>query len=139
MTPTQNPETQEVPKMRQVTIWHNNTGRPIELWSAGVNPTTGKPFPAQTYEGCSGISPFNVGSPDEDERFAAEFAYTVERYGAAAVENNDAPFSSNHHTIGCGVGHDDARWAESRFLEGSMAAYYENGEPFDGRRIAGLK
>lgn len=98
------------------TVWHNNIGRPIVY----DNPN-GTEF---VYEGSSGVSP---GS----ER---EWIDCVERYGHAITVPWSAPTPMNHHMIGVGVGHDDARWAESRFIEGSMAAYYENGEAFGGAR-----
>lgn len=114
--------------VRQVTIWHNNIGRPIELG-----------YGLGTYEGRSGISPFAVGNEASDADFAERFARDVERYGAVIVENNDRPYDSR------GVWddrpqHDDADWAESRFTgSASMAAYYENDDAYGGRRIGGRK
>lgn len=55
----------------------------------------------------------------------------IARYGHAVVDDSRSR-PTNHRIIGVGVGHDDARWAESRFEEGSMAAYYENGAAIDG-------
>lgn len=56
-----------------------------------------------------------------------EWRRTLDRDGAVVTEtHNGRPF--NHRLIGCGVSHNDAAWAETRFTEGSMAAYYENGE-----------
>lgn len=93
-----------------LTIAHNNIGRPIEC--------VGLP---NGYEGRSGISPF---APDE--LGVAEWVRTVERYGAAIVTDNRTPRPYNHHVIGVGSGHDDANWCESRFQEGSHAAWTEN-------------
>jgi hypothetical protein len=118
---------------RQVTIWHNNIGRPIHLWGD------------QFYEGVSGVSPYYVGlgafSAADNERFAHEFARTCQRYGAAIVVNNDHPRPLNHHVITIGVGHDDATWAESRFTgQGSMAAWLENtDQAHRPRQIAALQ
>lgn len=110
-------------------IGHNNIGRPV-------------PCPGLTngYQGRSSVSPFQ---PD-DPRTVQEFVRTLDRYGAAIVTDSRTIRSSNHHTIGVGVGHDDADWAESRFEEGSQAAWHENpkGERLDEifpRQIAALR
>ncbi len=100
------------------TIWHNNIGRPIDL--AVILPG-GEPF---SYEGRSGISPGDLG----------EWLRVLERFGHAITEPNVYPRPTNHRMIGCGVGHSDVDWCESRFREGSMAAYYENGEAWNGER-----
>lgn len=94
-----------------LTIWHNNVGRPI--------PCVGLP---KGYAGRSGISPWTADSPDT----VTEFVRTVDRYGAAIMtdDRNRRPF--NHGVSGVGGGHDDAEWCESRFEDGSMAAWYEN-------------
>jgi hypothetical protein len=105
--------------MNSITIWHNTVGRPIEY------PATDW-CKAWTYAGRSGIS----GSGIDDR----EFVRTIETYGHAIVENNRCRRPMNHRMIGTGVGHSDADWCESRFLEGSMAVYYENGEDFRGER-----
>ena len=64
-----------------------------------------------------GISPGTVGL----------WADAMERYGHAILRGSDRPW--NHHVIGCGVGHDDAEFAETGC---SMAAYYDSGEAFGG-------
>jgi hypothetical protein len=110
--------------MTILTIWHNNVGRPVKLWDAGVNPTNGKAYDAQWYEGRSGISPFD---PDSD-RAVEEFVRTLDRYGHAILVDDRTQRPTHHHVAGCGSGHDDADWAESRFQEGSQAAWHENGE-----------
>lgn len=96
-----------------LTIHHNNVDRPI--------PCVGLP---DGYAGRSGISPFDPLS----EEAVAEWVRTVERYGAVIVTDNMADRPFNHYVIGIGGGHQDADWCESRFEEGSMVAYYENGE-----------
>ena len=53
------------------------------------------------------------------------------QYGHVVVETDSTGRSWNHHVIGVGVGHDDAHFAE---VGSSMAAYYENGESWDGKR-----
>jgi len=98
-----------------LTIWHNNVGRPI--------PCAGLP---NGYEGKSGISPFTTDTPDNEARAVAEWVRTVDRYGAAAVTDSRTPRPVNHHVIGVGSGHNDADWCESRFQEGSHAAWTEN-------------
>jgi hypothetical protein len=110
--------------MTILTIWHNNVGRPIKLWDAGLNRQTGVRYDAQWYEGRSGLSPFD---PDSDTT-VAEFRRTMERFGHVIVESNRASRPINHHIIGVGAGHNDADWCESRFKEGSQAAWAENGE-----------
>lgn len=97
-----------------LTIWHNNIGRPIQLWEG------------QIYESRGGISPFLPGTDEA----VAEFVRTVERYGAAIVTDDRTSLPTNHHVAGVGVGHDDADWAESRFDPAhSEAAWHENGTP----------
>lgn len=105
-----------------LTIWHNNVGRPVEC--------VGLP---EGYAGRSGISPFTVDTDEAEARTVAEWVRTVERYGAAIVTDSRHRRPINHHVIGVGCGHDDADWAESRFLEGSHAAWHENskGERLD--------
>lgn len=49
------------------------------------------------------------------------------RRGAAITRVGSQPF--NHHVAGYGVQHDDAQFAETGR---SMAAYYENGDHWDG-------
>lgn len=68
-----------------------------------------------------------IAGPDPQQ----DWVNFVQAEGAAITETGDKPW--NHHMIGVGVGHDDARFAESGGTEGSMAAYYENGEAFAGR------
>jgi hypothetical protein len=87
-----------------ITVWHNCVGRPVPFQ-----------FGDGAYEGRSGIS---GGDP------VKHWLDSMDRYGHAitTVGYRDA----NHHIIGVGVGHDDADWAESRFQEGSQAAYLEN-------------
>lgn len=109
--------------MTIITIWHNNIGRPIKLWDAGVN-RDGKAYDAQWYEARGGISPFD---PDS-ETTVREFVRTIERYGAAILVDSRTIGPWNHHVAGIGAGHDDADWCESRFQEGSHAAWIENGE-----------
>ncbi len=70
-----------------------------------------------------------IGGGDTD--IAAEVAYGIRRYGHAIVTASTGLTGPwNHRMIGCGVGHDDAEFAETGR---SMAAYYENGEAFGGR------
>lgn len=95
-----------------LTIWHNNIGRPIYC-----------PGLPNGYAGRSGISPF---SPD-DLGTVTEFVRTVDRYGAAILTDNRTQRPTAHNVSGSGTGHNDVDWCESRFEEGSMAAYYENG------------
>lgn len=101
--------------MTILTIWHNNTGRPV--------PCVGLP---DGYAGRSGISPYIPGTPEA----VAEFVRTVERYGAAILtdDRNREPIA--HNVSGGGTGHNDADWAESRFEQDSQAAWYENGNPW---------
>lgn len=105
-----------------LTLWHNNTGRPVEC-----------PGLPDGYAGRGGISPFSVDTPESTTTTVREWVRTVERYGAAIVTDSRHIRPANHHVIGCGSGHDDAEWAESRFLEGSQAAWHENskGEQLD--------
>lgn len=72
--------------------------------------------------GLGGISP-------ADER---EFVRSLTDHGHAIVTSSESSFdrSWNHRIIGTGVGHDDAKFCESGE---SMAAYYENGDAWDGR------
>lgn len=98
-----------------LTIWHNNIGRPI--------PCAGLP---NGYEGRSGISPFTIDTEDALATTVVEWTRTVERYGAAIVTDSRTGRPWNHQVAGVGGGHNDADWAESRFLEGSQAAWYEN-------------
>ncbi len=102
-----------------LTISHNNVGRPV--------PCVGLP---DGYAGRSGISPFGVDTPERTTEAVAEWVRTVERYGAAIVTDNRTDRPWNHQVIGIGGGHNDADWAESRFQEGSMVAYYESGEGY---------
>ena len=59
------------------------------------------------------------------------FKRTLETKGYVKAEDTLTPRPWNHRVIGVGVGHDDADFAE---IGRSMAAYYENGEAFDGKR-----
>lgn len=97
--------------MTIITIWHNNVGRPF--------PCLGLP---NGYAGRSGISPF---SPDDPET-VAEFVHTIERYGAAILTDSRTIRPIAHNVSGGGTDHNDAEWCESRFEEGSQAAWYEN-------------
>ena len=66
----------------------------------------------------SGIGPGNV----------SQFAYAIQEQGHAIMSVSwDKPW--HHHVVGCGVGHDDAEFAESGR---SMAAYYESGDGWGG-------
>lgn len=71
--------------------------------------------------GLGGISP-------ADHR---EFARSIADHGHA-ITTDESRFDSswNHRIIGVGVGHDDAEFCESGQ---SMAAYYENGDDYQGR------
>lgn len=76
-----------------------------------------------------------VGSIKDRERWSgmspadeAEFVAQITRHGNATTDNGYRP--TNHFIVGVGVGHDDARFAETG---SSMAAYYENGDAFGGR------
>ena len=62
------------------------------------------------------------------------FAHALDTYGYAVVEQSSYLRPWNHRMIGTGVGHNDARFSESGGAEGSMAAYYENGQTFDGSK-----
>jgi hypothetical protein len=106
----------------RLSIWHNTTGRGVML------PGWDRPYAV-----CSGI-----GGCIDPER---EWKRNIEQFGHAIVIDDDRRERSwNHRIIGVGVGHDDARWAESRFGDGSMAAYYENDDKcFGGRQIAAIK
>lgn len=73
--------------------------------------------------GYSGISPAND----------REWLRTLEREGHAITTDSRHWGPTNHRIAGIGVGHDDARFAETGGREGSMAAYYENGDAFGGR------
>lgn len=66
-------------------------------------------------------------SPVDD----AEVIGQLRRHGHVILVNDNArgARSINHHMIGAGVGHDDAKFAETGE---SMAAYYESGEAFRG-------
>lgn len=85
-------------------------GQPVTVWSykpdAGEAITAGSLF--------SGISPGSV----------SYFADAIESHGHAILKSAGSdPW--NHNVAGCGVGHNDAEFAESGR---SMAAYYESGE-----------
>lgn len=57
-----------------------------------------------------------------------EWTKTLHAHGAVIAELGERPW--NHRVIGCGLSHDDAKFAETG---DSMAAYYENDEPYGGR------
>lgn len=59
-----------------------------------------------------------------------DWLYAFSTFGHAITVPYDYWRPWNHHVIGCGVGHDDAEFAETGR---SMAAYYENGEAWGGR------
>jgi hypothetical protein len=59
-----------------------------------------------------------------------EFVNRINSDGFAIIERS-WPRPTHHRLIGSGVGHDDAQFAE---IGRSMAAYYENGEAFEGLR-----
>ena len=63
-----------------------------------------------------------------------DFARTLNREGYVITgTSGDAPL--NYRDMGGVIGHDDFRWAANRFepgAGGSMAAYLENGDAFDG-------
>lgn len=78
----------------------------------------------------SSLGTYNVNA------LLVEFTRRVEAEGYAITKDYRGSEPWNHRVIGVGVGHEDARFAETGQ---SMAAYYENGESFDRvRRIAGL-
>jgi hypothetical protein len=56
------------------------------------------------------------------ERDIEEFVRRIESDGYAVVQDTSKR-SWNHHVVGCGVGHDDARFAE---WGESLASYLEN-------------
>lgn len=66
----------------------------------------------------------------EEEVNVENWIYAVLETGHAITVPYDFWKPWNHHIIGCGVGHDDAEFAETGR---SMAAYYENEDPWGGR------
>ena len=99
-------------------IIRDSAGHAVTVWS--YKPEPGEHIRARSL-GCgthfSGTSPGNV----------ALFADAVDRYGHAILRGTDRP--GHHYVAGCGVGHDDAEFAETGT---SMAAYYDSGEAFGG-------
>lgn len=73
------------------------------------------------------------------ERQLAEWVYRFHRDGAVGTASWGAYGAWRNCAGGPRgiVAHDDWRWAASRFTEGSMAAYYENGDALDGARRIG--
>lgn len=80
-----------------------------------------------TYHGDDGLAYGGI-SPSDDR----EFVRAIETYGHAAVTDSRYARPSNHNVASIGVGHDDARFSETGGREGSMAAYYENGDAHGG-------
>lgn len=90
------------------------SGEAVTVWS--YKPGEGRRVDADAL--FSGIAPGSV----------AYFAEAVSSHGHAILETaGSRPW--HHHVAGCGVGHDDAQFAESGT---SFAAYLESGEAFGG-------
>ena len=95
--------------------------------TATITPDTDRLTTIWAADFSAGTSPMGV----------AEFVRVLTRDGAVGTGNKadgEAWRNVAGHPRELGiVAHDDFRWAATRFTEGSMAAYYENGDAFGGR------
>lgn len=79
-------------------------------------------FTVWTYHGNS----FGGMSPSD----RSDYVRALLVHGHAIVTDNRTQRSCAHYVSGSGLSHNDAKFAENG---DSMAAYYENGDGFDGR------
>jgi hypothetical protein len=108
-----------------ITPWHDtrwisdSAGHTVTVWS--YKPRDGQHILSPS---ASDSTPFSGTGPGS----VGLFTDAISRHGHAILDSaGSRPW--HHHVAGCGVGHDDAQFAESGV---SMAAYYESGEAYGG-------
>ena len=97
---------------------YDHAGQIVTVWS--YKPREGRRI-ADGHADNAGLSGIGPGT-------AGLFADAIARHGHAITDVSGSR-PANHHVIGCGIGHDDAQFAEAGI---SMAAYYESGDAFGG-------